>query len=194
MKLENEFSIDAPADKVWAFFQDIPTLASCLPGAVYDGVDDNGKHKGTMSVKMGPINASFEGKSDVSYHFEERKMVAVGQGIDKKGASRGKMTLNCFIVDEGERTHVLAQSEIQISGTIAQFGRTGMMQEVAKVLISDFVKNAEAKLKTDIPEGGRNETVASAPSTPENASLSGVSLLLRVLKRWFTSVFTKRLT
>ena len=33
MLVSNEFEVKQPVDKVWEFFQDVPRVAACLPGA-----------------------------------------------------------------------------------------------------------------------------------------------------------------
>ena len=33
MLIKNEFEVAEPVDKVWQFFENIPQVAACLPGA-----------------------------------------------------------------------------------------------------------------------------------------------------------------
>lgn len=152
MKIEQEFTLERPRDEVWAFFKDVPAVADCMPGAEYLSEKAPGTHAGRMSVKVGPFQASFEGTADVTYIDESHSVTMMGKGVDKRGASRGKMTLDCALHDKGERTRVTIDADVQLSGSIAQFGRTGIVHEVATTLISDFVSNVEETLGP--PEAG----------------------------------------
>jgi hypothetical protein len=56
------------------------------------------------------------------------------------------MIMSCALQPSGDATGIIVDSDIQLSGTIAQFGRTGLIAEVANVLVADFVHNAEAAM------------------------------------------------
>ena len=200
MNIIQEFTVARPISEVWAFFHDIPKVASCLPGAEYLGEKGEGKHAGKVSSKIGPFSASFEGEADVSYNEADKIIHAEGKGVDKKGASRGKMVMDCRLEEVGTSTKVMVNADIQLSGTIAQFGRTGLLTEIANVLVADFVRNAEAQL---VPAAaseptsacGPSASTASAPAAPAAAvhkPIGGVSLLLMALKSWLRNLFAGR--
>ena len=97
MKLEQTFTIARPVDAVWAVFQDIPAVAACLPGAEYMGPKGEGRHGGRVSSKIGPFQASFEGEAAVAYDELARSILVDGKGLDRKGGSRGRMTMKCVL-------------------------------------------------------------------------------------------------
>ena len=97
MQLKQDFLIDRPVDEVWSFFHDIPALAECLPGAEYLGPTEDGKHSGKLTSKIGPFQASFAGEANVAYDEDARTISLDGKGVDKKGNSRGKMTMVCKV-------------------------------------------------------------------------------------------------
>ncbi len=74
-------------------------------------------------------------------------------------------------------------ANIQLSGPAAQFGRTGLINEMSRRLIEDFVSCLEAKL-----EAGTEEEAEAI----EAAEVKGVSLLFASLWAWFKSLFAKR--
>ena len=193
MKLHQEFTIARPIDEVWAFFHDVPKVAACLPGAEYIGAKDQGQHLGKVSAKVGPFQASFEGEADVRYDEQKRSVALEGKGVDRKGASRGKMMMSCALQPSGEATGIVVDSDIQLSGTIAQFGRTGLIAEVANVLVADFVHNAEAAMgssRSSMPDAD-GDAKAEAPSATAAVAkpISGFSLLVMsirgVIRSWF---------
>lgn len=196
MKLHQEFTIARPIDEVWAFFHDVPKVAACLPGAEYIGAKEQGQHLGKVSAKVGPFQASFEGEADVRYDEQKKSVALEGKGVDRKGASRGKMMMSCALQPSGDATGIVVDSDIQLSGTIAQFGRTGLIAEVANVLVADFVHNAEAAMGSNhssMPDAD-NKTRA-APSTaavPVAKPISGFALLFMSIKGVIRSWFNRK--
>lgn len=194
MKIRQEFTLDRPRPEVWAFFHDIPAVADCLPGAEYLGQKEDGSHSGRMSVKVGPFQANFEGAADVSYDEAAHAAAMSGKGVDKRGASRGKMRMDVALHDEGGRTRVEVDADVQLSGSIAQFGRTGIVEEIAATLISDFVANVEQALpETAAAPASRAEAAGAAAARQTggaggNRPLSGTRLLWISLRNWFRAL------
>lgn len=202
MKLKQEFAVDHPRDKVWAFFHDVAAVADCLPGATYLGEKDDGAHSGTMSMKVGPFQASFEGAAKVVYDEAGHSVSMEGKGVDKKGASRGKMKMDCQLVEVDGVTRVTVDADVQLSGSIAQFGRTGIIEEIASVLIADFVSNVETRLAPAPAAPAEAGTVSEAAATAASARptaapaakapLSGGRLLWLAIRGWFRSLFRRK--
>jgi uncharacterized protein len=193
MKLHQEFTIARPLDEVWAFFHDVPKVAACLPGAEYIGAKEQGQHLGKVSAKVGPFQASFEGEADVRYDEQNKSVALEGKGVDRKGASRGKMMMSCALQPSGDATGIVVDSDIQLSGTIAQFGRTGLIAEVANVLVADFVRNAETAMGSNhssVPDADSQTGAATSTATvPVAKPISGFALLVMsirgVIRSWF---------
>jgi uncharacterized protein len=186
MKLHQEFTMARPLEEVWSFLHDVPQVAACLPGAEYIGPRDDGRHAGRVSAKVGPFQASFEGEANVRYDDERKSVALEGKGVDRKGASRGKMTMACLLQPAGETTVIIVDSDVQLSGSIAQFGRTGLITGIANTLIADFVKNAEAAIDA------RHSTVAAATtSLPAIRPIGGLALFLAALKGLVKSWFRR---
>lgn len=187
MKISQQFTVGQPLDAVWAFFHDIPRVAACLPGAEYTGARDDGALTGKVTTRVGPFQASFEGEAKVDYDEAARTVRLEGKGVDRKGNSRGKMTMDCAVVPADGGTRVSVDADVQLSGAIAQFGRTGLITEVAGVIVKEFVRNAEAELAASapVPDG-----VAPRPA-PASTPISGFALLVASLKAWLKSLFKK---
>src|SRR6201999_718087 len=154
MEIKQNFVVSQPLPAVWDFFHDVPEVAKCLPGAEYLGTKDDGSISGKVSAKVGPFQASFEGEAKVKYDDDAKKVEFEGKGVDRKGASRGKMSMLCSLAPEGAATRVDVTADVQLSGSIAQFGRTGLITEIANQLVAEFVRNAETEL------GNRNPASA----------------------------------
>ena len=201
MEIKQNFVVSQPLPTVWSFFHDVPSVAACLPGAEYLGTKDDGSLSGKVSAKVGPFQASFEGEAKVKYDEDAKKVEFDGKGVDRKGASRGKMSMLCTLLPEGNATRVDVTADVQLSGSIAQFGRTGLLTEIANQLVAEFVKNAETEL------GNRSTGASGTNSLPTDAStkdvsqaslgsgavkpLNTTSLLFAAFKSWLKSLFKK---
>jgi uncharacterized protein len=197
MEIKQNFVVSQPLPAVWSFFHDVPNVAKCLPGAEYLGTKDDGSIGGKVSAKVGPFQASFEGEAKVKYDEDAKKVEFEGKGVDRKGASRGKMSMLCTLVPEGNATRVDVAADVQLSGSIAQFGRTGLLTEIANQLVAEFVKNAETELGSrNAPAGAASPGADNPPSNGPGGSgavkpLNTTSLFFAALKAWFASFFKK---
>jgi carbon monoxide dehydrogenase subunit G len=200
MEIKQNFVVSQPLPAVWDFFHDVPAVASCLPGAEYLGTKDDGSIAGKVSAKVGPFQASFEGEAKVKYDEDGKQVEFEGKGVDRKGASRGKMSMLCTLAPESNATRIDVTADVQLAGSIAQFGRTGLITEIANQLVAEFVKNAETELDNrsgPAPADGSGANVSTdmAAQTPRAASpvkpLNTTSLFLAALKGWLKSLFGK---
>ena len=182
MKIEHEFTVAQPPEQVWDFFQDIPSVAQCLPGAELAGQSDDGSYEGKLAVKLGPMSASFEGKATVTPDPAARTAVIEGKGVDKTGGSRGQVKVSYQIAPDGSGSRVGVDADVTLSGPVAQFGRTGLVNEMSKRLIGEFVQCLEGKLAA--------ETQAEA-SQVKAGEVKGISLFFASLWSWIKGLFGK---
>ena len=92
MQITSEFDVAQPTEAVWEFFNDIPMVAACLPGAdISEQVDDD-HYKGTVVISAGPVKLDFAGEASIRSRDEANKTIVVdASGADVKG--RGQATL-----------------------------------------------------------------------------------------------------
>ena len=180
MKISQEFVVAQPPDHVWEFFQDVPSVAHCLPGAELTGQEPDGSYLGTLSVKLGPMTSAFEGTATITP--DEANMTATidGKGVDKKGGSRGQVKVVYAIAKDPGGSKVSVDADVTLSGPAAQFGRTGLINEMSKRLIGDFVSCLEAKLGAG--------TVEEA-GTIQAGEVKGISLFFASLWAWIRRLF-----
>ena len=183
MKITQEFVVERTPDVVWELFQDVPSVAQCLPGAELMGQSEDGSYEGRLSVKLGPMSAAFEGKALVTPDPSSRTATIEGKGVDKKGGSRGQVKVVYSIKPEGTGSNVNVDADITLSGPAAQFGRTGLINEMSKRLIVDFVGCLESKLGA-----GTEEEAANIQAS----DVKGISLFFSSLWAWLKGLFGKR--
>lgn len=186
MKILEEFSVARPVGEVWSLFLDVPDVARCLSGAEVTEDHGDGKYSGTVSVKLGPISSSFEGKATVTTDESVHQMQIQGRGVDRTGGSQGRVKVLVSLVstDDGH-TDVSLDSDVTLAGPIAQFGRTGLVEEVSKRLIDEFADCLHAKL-----DAGRGEEASEIVA----GDLKGLSLFFSSLWSWITSTFRRKPT
>ncbi len=65
MLIKNDFEVIEPVDKVWQFFDNIPQVAACLPGAELTEDLGDDTYRGKVAVRMGPIKLQFAGTAEI---------------------------------------------------------------------------------------------------------------------------------
>ena len=65
VEIDKVFPIDAPSSNAWIFLQDIPGVASCMPGAEITEQVDDSNYLGKVKVKVGPATMAFKGTISV---------------------------------------------------------------------------------------------------------------------------------
>lgn len=168
MKISQSFNVSKPLPLVWEFFKDIPVVARCMPGAALTEDKGGGVYAGRLGIKLGPFSAHFDGEATVTRDDGDHAGHVEGRGIDKRGGSRSKLIMDYGLADRGEETQVTIDADLQLSGPIAQFGRTSIVNETAAILIGQFVKNVEAKLSA-IESGDETS------SEDDQAGVQGIS-------------------
>lgn len=174
------FVVAHPVDVVWDFFGNVAGVASCLPGASLAGEPVDGHVEGQMKVKVGPISAEFQGVADITRDEATRTGTIMGSGKDKRSnsATRGLVGYAVKQGDNPNETRVDVSIGFTLTGALAQFSRSGLVQDVAGRLIALFVRNLEAKLS------GNTEAIQG-----EVPGLDAASLVLDVLKARLKRLF-----
>jgi uncharacterized protein len=177
MKLEQSFTVTAPIDQVWEALVDVERIAPCLPGAELTGQGPDGAYQGTFSVKLGPTTAAYRGSLKME-ELDEASHTATmkANGSDKRGQGGAHATIVSKLLQEGEQTKVDVDTDFTITGRLARFGRSGMIEDISKRLLRDFASCLEAMITAGPPAGaGHPEAVAAgaaaaavpAPGAPE---------------------------
>ncbi len=181
MKIGQSFTVARPVDAVWEFFQDVPAVAACLPGAELLEAGADGVHRGKVGVKLGPFKATFEGEAKITADPTTRSGHLDGRGIDKRGGSHSRMLLDYKLSDLNQATRVDIDVDLTLSGPIAQFGRTGLVTEVANVLVGDFAQSLEIRMST--------ADAADDRTPPRPRQVNVVLLLIAATRTWLKKLF-----
>jgi uncharacterized protein len=194
MLIKNEFEVAEPVEKVWQFFENIPQVAACLPGAELTEDLGGEKYKGTVAVRMGPVRLQFAGTADITERDEAAKRVVVhANGADEKGRGQANMVVTATLTRAGRGTKVGVTQDLQLSGAAAQYGR-GMISDVSAVLMRDFSANMQNRIerikKGEGEVGGESaEQIAAASAAPARGFTLGLRAAVMALSRVFRRFF-----
>ena len=143
-RVEDKFEVAAPVDRVWKFLIDPNQVVQCLPGVKLIEIQDEKNFLGAMTVKIGPVSMSFQGRVQITEMDESDHHVKMS-GEGKEGGGWIKGSMSSSVVSLGDAlTQVNVQSEIEIAGRALQFGR-GLIESIMK---QQFQKFAQCVRKT----------------------------------------------
>jgi uncharacterized protein len=188
MLIQNDFEVAEPVDKVWQFFENIPQVARCLPGAELTEDLGDEKYKGKVAVRMGPVRLQFAGTADITERDEQAKRVVVhAAGAEERGRGQATMIVTATLKPAGRGTKVEVTQDLQLSGAAAQYGR-GMISDVTAVLMRDFSANMQDRIQR-IDRGESAEQLAAAGAVAASGFAIGLRAarlaLARVFRRFF---------
>ena len=188
MLIKNEFEVAEPVEKVWQFFENIPQVATCLPGAELTEDLGDEKYKGKVAIRMGPVRMQFAGTADITERDEAAKRVVVhAAGADEKGRGQAVMVVTATLTRAGRGTKVAVAQDLQLSGAAAQYGR-GMISDVSSVLMRDFATNMQDRIQR-IERGESVEQLTAASASPARGFTLGMRAAFMALSRVFRRFF-----
>jgi carbon monoxide dehydrogenase subunit G len=184
MKLEQSFEVAAPLEQVWEAMIDVERIAPCLPGASIAGRNADGSFNGEFKVKIGPTAAAYSGTLTMEHVDGDAHTATIeSAGTDRRGQGGARATIVTSVADAGGgRTAVSVDTDYQITGRLARFGRGGMIEEISKRLLGEFSANLQAlvaggeevpavdpdaAIEGAMPVAG---SLAEEPATPEPAT------------------------
>ena len=183
MLIKSEFEVTESPDKVWEFFNNIPLVAACLPGADISEQVSEDQFTGTVVIGVGPVRLNFAGEANIRERDDaNRRIVVDASGADVKGRGQAALALNAVISPSGAGSKVAVDQDLQLSGPAAQYGR-GLVQDVTAVLLDEFAANMRMQL--DALEKG----ITLDPSAASKAS--GIAIGLRALRMALARVFRR---
>lgn len=163
--IRSSFKIDATPADVWKTMIDIERSAPCFPGAELKEKQPDGSYKGAFTVKLGPLTLKFAGKFKIAEQNDaDRTVVVSASGTDTKGRGGAEAQINASVTEEGGKTKVDVVSDVNLSGTVAQYGRgAGMIEALSQQLLNQFAKNLTALIESET----QTESATGTASTPD---------------------------
>jgi carbon monoxide dehydrogenase subunit G len=204
VEFDNSFEVPLQPAEAWAVLMDVRRIAPCMPGAELTDVVDEKNYKGKVAVRLGPVALAFAGLVT----FEEidnanRTARVKAQGTDSKGRG-GANAIASFRIEEapGGGSKVLVHTDLNLSGSVAQYGRgVGMIQTTAAQIMNQFANNLKAQIAREgvaatpaaqAPGQAAPSAAPAAPPPPTAKPISGFSLMAKVLWASILKLFGRR--
>ena len=184
VELVQIFDVHHSRERVWEFFADLEKVARCMPGGRLIRPPLNGRAEGEVNVKLGPIVSVFAGTLEVERDDRRFSGIVRGAGRDAKSGSNARAIINYRVQALGESSsQVNISVKFLLTGALAQFGRSGLVRDVADHLTAVFSTNLEASLSgRPISEG--------AGAALNAASLARAAIWNRI-RRFFSKLMGK---
>jgi carbon monoxide dehydrogenase subunit G len=146
MRIDNSFTVGLPAEDAWKVLLDVERIAPCMPGAELQEITGD-EYRGVVKVKLGAITAQYKGAVRFAEVDEAgRRIVLRAEGRETRGQGNAAATVTATLRPAGEgRTEVAIETDLTISGKIAQFGR-GVMADVSSKLLAEFATCLESTI------------------------------------------------
>jgi uncharacterized protein len=147
MKLRNEVVVAAPLEETWRTLLDVARVVRALPGASIEADSVEGVYRGSMRVKLGPVTAEYTGAATLEDADEDERVATFRvQGREARGHGTATATItNRLVPEEAGGTRVIVETELDITGKAAQFGR-GILEDVSSRLLDQFASRLEAEV------------------------------------------------
>jgi carbon monoxide dehydrogenase subunit G len=206
-KIEEEFEVQAPVERVWQYLITPAKVVICIPGAELLESEDERTFLGAVKVKVGPMTMSYKGLMKFTEVDEQAHQVRlVGEGREAGGAGSARVAMLSRVTPLASGSaQVVVQAEVDLVGKIVQFGR-GMIEEVSKQLFRQFAACVKQHLEiadepqAPPPQPGETQANTNAPADDPKVdkpkAVSAVPLLLHALRsliaRFFMRLFGRQ--
>jgi uncharacterized protein len=189
MEMSGSRRIEAPREAVWSALNDSEVLRRCIPGCETLDKTSPTDMTATVTLKIGPVKASFKGKVALSEIDPPNGYRLSGEGAGgAAGFANGSAKVRLEPDGAGTILHYEVQS--QIGGKLAQLG-SRLIDSTAKVLTEQFFRKfAEAVVQVTLEPIVEAPTPLSPAAAPVVTSAQLQSSLLQRALHWLRGLFT----
>lgn len=160
MKLDGEYTFDGPRDDVWSLLHDPDVLSHALPGARdFEQVDET-HYRGTLQVKVGPVNGVFQNTVELTDQEPPERYTMHINARGPAGFAQG--TAHVTLIEEGPATtRMTYEATLQVGGRVASAGQR-LMDSVSKSLTRQGLEAMNEALRARLEDGAPEAADADA--------------------------------
>jgi carbon-monoxide dehydrogenase small subunit len=179
-------TIRRPPGEVWPALADLNAVIPCIPGAGITRLIGNDHVLAQIAVKLGPITARFNGEARVTRDDASQRGTIAGAGSDRATGSRAgaEVTYGLSPAEAGAATRIDIDVRAVLSGPLAQFGRSGIVDDLATRLTALFAGNLERLLTGGGAPDGESPAALQAGSLLRDVVWARVKALLDRIRGW----------
>lgn len=170
MEMTNSFNVPVPPEEAWPVLLDLQRIAPMLPGASITSVDGD-EYEGKAKIKVGPITAEYVGVARfIEVDEKGRRAVIEARAKDARGQGNMKATITARLEPEANGSTVIVETELDMTGKIAQFGR-GVINEAATAILGVFAQRLAVEMAN-----GSGQATGSPSELTKSESGTGTDL------------------
>jgi carbon monoxide dehydrogenase subunit G len=146
MRVDIDFSVNAPLEKAWPALNDIGLIASCVPTCELLAVESQRIHHLKISPNFGMISATYAGTLTIVARDDlvriSRFLVDARQS---NGLARAKGRVRMRAFERAGVTMVKFHADVHLQGLLA-LAPESVVVSLGQTLLREFAKRLEAKL------------------------------------------------
>lgn len=147
MIFEDRFTVQAPAEAVWAFLRDPQRVAACMPGTERVDVIDDRHYHVVAGARVSFLSVSFAMDVALTEIDEPRRLVSVAEGIDTRIKERMKLTAALTLEPRGgDATDVSYRIDLTVYGKLASLG-LAVIKGKFRQMATDFTACIRTRLE-----------------------------------------------
>lgn len=169
MKFIQEFEVDQPKERVWAFFDQPSAVAECVPGVESITEIEPDVFTVLVTQSVGPFSATFEARLQITEKLVGERIAFKATGKAVRGAiGNFRAESAVSLLSSGRGTKVKVDSEAALAGVLGSVGQKVIAKQAEKVT-AEFAAKLERRLKGEDPDAAAAPARVAA-STPARAA------------------------
>ena len=147
MELKDEQKINAPREIVYAALNDPDVLKQCIPGCETLEKTSDTDMTATVTLKVGPVKAKFNGAVELSNLNPPSSYTITGEGKGgPAGFAKGSADVN--LIEDGKGTILQYDVHADVGGKLAQLGGR-LIDSTSKKLAGQFFEKFGAIVEAE---------------------------------------------
>ena len=143
MRVNGNYTLKAPIDKVWEFLMDPDSIAKVLPGCKSLEETRPDTFEGTLEIGVAAVKGVYSGSVQLLDKEPPRSYRMIIDGNGKRGFVKGEASVGLEAQDED--TVLTYDADTQVGGLIANVGQR-MLSGAAKMIINQSLKKLDKEL------------------------------------------------
>ncbi|MDQ3327927.1 MAG: carbon monoxide dehydrogenase subunit G [Chloroflexota bacterium] len=144
MKLNGNYTMNAPREMVFDTLMNVDALRNCLPGVDKFEQTGDGRYEARLRAGMAGVKGEFTGTISLRDPVAPESYTLAMEGTFSGGFVSG--TGNVRLEDMGVQTKLEYSGDAQISGPLASVGQR-LMAPAAKMIVGKFFRCMESQIQ-----------------------------------------------
>jgi carbon monoxide dehydrogenase subunit G len=140
LKIEGNYTFQAPRERVWQVLQDPKIMAQCMPGCESMTEVGPDRYEAVMKVGIAAVKGTYKGMVAIKDKQPPSHYVLSGQGSGGPGFMQGDVSID--LEEHNGQTILKYSTDAKVGGLIASIGQR-MMNGVTKMMVDQFFKKIE---------------------------------------------------